>query len=85
MQALLKYIGIAACCSLLALTAQAAPARVVDGAVIMRQPMRENLCAITFDDGPSVNTPQLLDMLSEYGIPATFFLLGSQAERKSVV
>lgn len=81
MQALLKYIGIAACCSLLALTAQAAPARVVDGAVIMRQPMRENLCAITFDDGPSVNTPQLLDMLAEYGIPATFFLLGSQAER----
>ena len=81
MQALLKYIGIAACCSLLALTAQAAPARVVDGAVIMRQPMRENLCAITFDDGPSVNTPQLLDMLAEYGTPATFFLLGSQAER----
>jgi peptidoglycan/xylan/chitin deacetylase (PgdA/CDA1 family) len=72
---------MAACFGLLTLTAQAASAKVVDGVVIMRQPMRENLCAITFDDGPSVNTPQLLDMLAEYGIPATFFLLGSQAER----
>ena len=36
---------------------------------------------LTFDDGPSINTPHLLDMLEEYGIPATFFLLGNQAER----
>ena len=61
--------------------APAAEARVVDGSVIMDQHMRENLCALTFDDGPSPHTPQLLDMLSEYGIPATFFLLGKQAER----
>lgn len=66
----------------LTLSAASAPeARVVDGGVIMDQHMRENLCALTFDDGPSPNTPQLLDMLSEYGIPATFFLLGKQAER----
>ena len=61
--------------------APAAEARVVDGSVIMDQHMRENLCALTFDDGPSPHTPQLLDMLSEYGIPATFFLLVKQAER----
>lgn len=61
--------------------ASASEARVVDGGVIMDQRMRENLCALTFDDGPSLNTPRLLDMLSEYGIPATFFLLGKQAER----
>lgn len=61
--------------------AQGVQARVVDGSSIMDQHMRENLCALTFDDGPSTNTPQLLDMLSEYGIPATFFLLGKQAER----
>lgn len=66
----------------LTLSATSAPeARVVDGGVIMDQHMRENLCALTFDDGPSLNTPQLLDMLNEYGIPATFFLLGKQAER----
>lgn len=40
------------------------------------QVMRENLCALTFDDGPSNYTEDLLDMLNEYGIPATFFVLG---------
>lgn len=39
----------------------------------------ENLCAITFDDGPSQYTPQLLDMLDSYGVQATFFMLGSSA------
>ncbi|MGE9986334.1 polysaccharide deacetylase family protein [Desulfovibrio sp. SGI.169] len=62
------------------LTAHSAFARVVDGNIIIDQRMSENLCAITFDDGPSRNTPQLLDMLNQYGIPATFFLLGKQAE-----
>lgn len=44
----------------------------------MDQAMDANLCALTFDDGPSRNTPQLLDMLASYGIKATFFLLGRQ-------
>lgn len=52
---------------------------IVDGSRIMAQDMSENLCALTFDDGPSPNTPALLDMLEEYGIPATFFLLGKNA------
>ena len=52
---------------------------VYDGPSISRQQMRENLCAITFDDGPSRNTSRLLDMLSGYGIHATFFLLGKNA------
>ena len=68
-------------CGLAVLSAETAGARVIDGGSIMDQRMRENLCALTFDDGPTPNTPKLLDMLSEYGIPATFFLLGSQAER----
>ncbi len=55
--------------------------RVVDGNVIMDQPMNENLCALTFDDGPSPNTPFLLDMLAQYKIPATFFLLGQQVQQ----
>lgn len=49
---------------------------VYDGASLSRQAMRENLCAITFDDGPSANTSHLLDLLAEYNVPATFFLLG---------
>jgi peptidoglycan/xylan/chitin deacetylase (PgdA/CDA1 family) len=38
--------------------------------------------ALTFDDGPDPNyTPKLLDLLKEHGIQATFFVLGSKAER----
>lgn len=35
--------------------------------------------AITFDDGPDpLYTPKILDILSEKGVPATFFVLGKQ-------
>ena len=34
--------------------------------------------ALTFDDGPSSYTPQLLDFLKEKNIPATFFLVGNR-------
>ena len=43
---------------------------------------KEQLCALTFDDGPTQHTPQLLQLLRERGIKATFFLLGSQVRRK---
>jgi len=36
---------------------------------------------LTFDDGPSRDvTPQILDILREENVPATFFVLGSRAE-----
>lgn len=38
--------------------------------------------AFTFDDGPNpVYTPQLLDLLQKYQMKATFFVLGSKAEK----
>ena len=38
--------------------------------------------ALTFDDGPNPDaTPQILDTLKEKGVRATFFILGSHAER----
>ncbi|ANE47222.1 xylanase deacetylase [Paenibacillus swuensis] len=38
--------------------------------------------ALTFDDGPDVKyTPQLLDLLSQYGVKATFFVVGTHAEK----
>ena len=46
------------------------------GSLIYEEVMGENLCALTFDDGPSNFTPQLLDALDQYGIRATFFVLG---------
>lgn len=37
---------------------------------------------MTFDDGPDpVYTPQVLDVLAEHGVVATFFLVGSNARR----
>lgn len=36
---------------------------------------------LTFDDGPTGNiTPQVLDILAQYGVKATFFVLGKQVE-----
>lgn len=37
--------------------------------------------ALTFDDGPHpVYTPQILDILAEFGVKATFFVIGENAE-----
>lgn len=33
---------------------------------------------LTFDDGPSANTDQILDILDEYGVKATFFVVGKE-------
>ena len=38
-------------------------------------------CALTFDDGPSAATAEVLDILAAEGVPATFFVLGANAER----
>jgi peptidoglycan-N-acetylglucosamine deacetylase len=43
---------------------------------------RPDHVALTFDDGPDpVSTPRILDMLDTFGWKATFFCLGSQAEK----
>ncbi len=35
----------------------------------------EKVCYITFDDGPTLNTPDILKTLEKYGAKATFFVL----------
>lgn len=40
---------------------------------------------LTFDDGPGPYTSQLLDILDEENVSATFFLLGSRAENNPLV
>jgi peptidoglycan/xylan/chitin deacetylase (PgdA/CDA1 family) len=37
--------------------------------------------ALTFDDGPSEDTAAILDVLKEYRIKASFFMLGSRVEK----
>ena len=36
------------------------------------------LISLTFDDGPNYNTNKVLEILEEYNVPATFFVLGSK-------
>ena len=35
---------------------------------------------LTFDDGPSTNTGKILDILDEYGVKATFFVVGKESD-----
>lgn len=35
---------------------------------------------LTFDDGPSSNTDQILDILADYDVKATFFVVGKEEE-----
>jgi len=41
----------------------------------------EKVVYLTFDDGPSKNTADILDVLAEKGVPATFFVIGAETER----
>mmetsp|Transcript_41102 Transcript_41102/g.124171 ORF Transcript_41102/g.124171 Transcript_41102/m.124171 type:complete len:325 (-) Transcript_41102:243-1217(-) len=41
----------------------------------------EKFFVLSFDDGPASYTEPILDVLKEKGVPATFFLIGSQFER----
>ncbi len=40
-------------------------------------PSGEKVCYLTFDDGPSKNTPLILDILKNYNAKATFFVINS--------
>ncbi|WP_238882394.1 polysaccharide deacetylase family protein [Clostridium sp. YIM B02551] len=41
----------------------------------------EKVIYITFDDGPTKVSNKVLDVLDEYGVKATFFLIGEQIQR----
>ncbi len=50
--------------------------------IISRGPTGEDTIAVTFDDGPSlVTTPIVLELLAQYKIKATFFVIGKQVAR----
>ncbi|KAL4924835.1 chitin deacetylase [Aspergillus undulatus] len=71
----------------LALIVAALVPNVLSSPVVKRAPVGQvlthcttpNTIALTFDDGPSEYTPQLLDLLGQYGARATFFVLGGAA------
>lgn len=57
------------------------PSRETDLINIIARAGMKKRCYLTFDDGPSTETtPKILDVLSEYGIKATFFEVGRYIE-----
>ncbi|MBV9551106.1 MAG: polysaccharide deacetylase family protein [Alphaproteobacteria bacterium] len=42
---------------------------------------RAHTIALTFDDGPNTHTAEVLDVLKQYGVKATFFIVGKEAHR----
>lgn len=49
--------------------------------IIRHGPEQIKYVALTFDDGPDpLYTPKILDILKEKNVPATFFLIGKNAE-----
>ena len=38
--------------------------------------------ALTFDDGPTFNSANILDILKQHNVPATFFLVGQRVEQQ---
>lgn len=48
---------------------------------IHRGDPHRRVLALTFDDGPSESTPELLDLLDRFGVRATFFMCGANVMR----
>jgi peptidoglycan/xylan/chitin deacetylase (PgdA/CDA1 family) len=58
------------------------PASQIFGRTLIA-PSRPRELALTFDDGPNPScTPQLLETLAQYGVRATFFLVGRFAQQE---
>lgn len=51
------------------------------GPALRRLPTAERVVWLTIDDGPSEETPAVLDLLDAHGARATFFLVGERARR----
>ena len=56
-----------------AVTGTSASANVIN----QSEKEEENICYLTFDDGPSSNTVKILDILKKYEAKATFFVIGN--------
>jgi len=52
-----------------------------DGQFITHGPRGRKRIALTFDDGPSAYTGEVLSILKRYGVKSTFFQIGQEVER----
>ena len=53
----------------------------VFGHSVWRGPRDRRALALTFDDGPGESTPDILEILAEHHVPATFFQCGANVDR----
>jgi len=60
-------------------------ASAVFGPSVWRGPRERRAVALTFDDGPSEDTPRILEILAAHGVPATFFPCGANVARLPAV
>ncbi len=72
--------AVAAAVAVIGYAVRARPARLLAPSV-WRGPSGRRAVALTFDDGPSESTPQLLDLLASHDVRATFFLCGHNARQ----
>ena len=80
-------VELAAACGAAAFMAWAVRGRSssVFGPSVWRGPLDRRAVALTFDDGPSEGTPEILDILARHNVPATFFQCGANVERLPAV
>lgn len=45
--------------------------------------VQKKVCYLTFDDGPSKNSEEILDILAKYDAKVTFFLIGSEIREEN--
>jgi len=57
------------------------PGAQIFGPVLARVRADQPVIALTFDDGPSSYTAQVLDILARYQVKATFFVIGRNVEQ----
>jgi peptidoglycan/xylan/chitin deacetylase (PgdA/CDA1 family) len=53
--------------------------------VVSQGPAAEGLVALTFDDGPGPQTPDILDLFRQHGGHGTFFVLGESVEGREEI
>lgn len=65
--------------ALFAINHAVVPVQAVEGReVIMAEFENKKVAYLTFDDGPSIYTEKLLDVLNQHDVPGIFFVLGHQ-------
>ena len=75
-----RWVVIALCMLLNAVNPVHAAPRSEDILELMEEQENQKVAYLTFDDGPSIYTEALLDVLNEYEVPGIFFVLGVQLD-----